>query len=83
MSRTIFSVVEDVNLLLLGARETLAHLAHALRLREWSVKKLGDCRLLHNFGSTVADHLTEALVAVDDGSAICQSIGHQKAAIYL
>lgn len=69
-SVTIFPVVEDVNLLLLGGTEAVADLSYFLGSRQRSVKEFRDGRLLHHLRPTETDHLAEPFIAVDDRASI-------------
>lgn len=78
---TIFLVVEDVDLLLFGSGQAFLNLSDGVGGGEWAVEELGDGRLLHHLRPAKSHHLAEPLIAVDDGKAFRQGIGHHKAPI--
>ena len=78
---TVFLVVKNVRLLLFGSREAFLDLSDGVGRGERSVEEFREGRLLHHLRPAESDHLTESLIAVDDGTAFRQGIGHHKAPI--
>lgn len=68
---TILAVVGDLHLLLLRAQQGLGELGDGVALGELAVQEVTGAGLLHDVHPREARHLTEAVIAVDDGT-----VGH-------
>lgn len=79
--RTFFGVVEDLHLAFLGAQQGLGQLGQGTLHGAGSHQELARARLLHDLGPGEAEHLAEALIAVDDAAVLYLGVGDQKLAV--
>lgn len=68
---TIFTVVSDLHLPFLRAKQCLGHLGDGVAFGELAMQEVAGAGFLHDVWSRVARHLAEAVIAVDDGT-----VGH-------
>lgn len=81
-SRTFFRVVEDLHLALLGAQQSLGQLGRGALHGPGSHQELAGAGLLHDLRPREAEHLAEALIAVDDAAVLDLGVGDQELAIW-
>lgn len=75
---TVLLVEEDPDLALLRVVQSFAHLANWLRHRVRTMQEVHGTRSLHDFGTRVPGHLTEAIIAENDRPPFKLSIGDHK-----
>lgn len=78
---TFFGVEEDLHLTLLGPEQSLGQLGQGVLLGAGTDQEGAGAGLLHDLCSGEAEHLAEALVAVDDPTVLHLGVGDQKPAI--
>lgn len=79
---TFFRVVEDLHLALLRAQQSLGQLGHGTLHGPGSHQELAGAGLLHDLRPREAEHLAEALVAVDDAAVLDLGVGDQELAVW-
>lgn len=75
---TVFAVVEDLELALLGAKQGLGELGDGALGGVGAGEEVAGAGPLHHLHSGVAEHLTEAVVAVDDGTVLHLGVGNEE-----
>lgn len=78
---TVFAVVEDLQLALLGAQQGLGELGDGALGGVGAGEEVAGAGLLHHLHAGVAEHLTEAIVAVDDGAVLHLGVGNEELAV--
>lgn len=78
---TFFGVVEDLHLTLLRSKQGLCQLGQGAFHGAGTNQELAGTGLLHDLRPGEAEHLAEALIAVDDATVLHLGIGNQKPAI--
>lgn len=80
-SLTVFAVVEDLQLALLRAQQRLRQLRNGALGGVGAGEEVAGAGPLHHLDTRVTKHLTEAVVAVDDGTVLHLSVGDQELAV--
>lgn len=78
---TVFAVVEDLELALLGAEQGLGELRDGALGGVGAGEEVAGAGLLHHLHSGVTKHLAEAVVAVDDGTVLHLRVGDEELAV--
>lgn len=78
---TFLSVVEDLHLALLRAKQGLCQLGQSTLHGTRAHQELAGTGLLHDLRPGKTEHLAEALVAVDDATVLHLGVGDQELAI--
>lgn len=78
---TFLGIVEDLHFAFLGPQQGLCQLGQGALHGAGADQELAGAGLLHDLRPREAEHLTEALVAVDDAAVLHLGVGDQKLAI--
>jgi len=78
---TVFAVVEDLELALLGAEQGLGELRDGALGGVGAGEEVAGAGSLHHLHPGVAEHLAEAVVAVDDGTVLHLGVGDEELAV--
>lgn len=79
---TFFGVQAHLHSPLLGPQQSFGHLGHRRPLGVRSVQEAAGAWLLHHLGPQVAAHLTEGVIAEDDGAVLHLRVGDDELAIF-
>lgn len=71
-------MVGDLHLALLRPHQSLGYLGDGMPVGELSMEEVTGARPLHHVRPREAGHLTEAIVAVDDGAVLNPGIGYNE-----
>lgn len=75
---TIFMIVGDLHFPLLWPQQRLGNLGNIMPLGLRPVEKVAGARLLHDIWPGETSHLTEPVIAVDDGTVLHSGICNDK-----
>lgn len=78
---TVFAVVEDLELAFLGAEQRLGELRDGALGGVGTGEEVAGAGSLHHLHAGVAEHLAEAIVAVDDGTVLHLGVGNEELAV--
>lgn len=79
---TVFPVVQNLQLTLFRSQQCLCQLCSGVMGGVRPSKEVAGAGALHHLHPGVAEHLTEAVIAVDDGTVLHLRIGNEKLAIW-